>query len=155
MLKASCIWIWVGLYQVAASRVDWSGLCSARVSVVLWLHTSREPWATFSETPDSDDKSLDPFQAARLYPCEPYAPTQLPPWGSGGGGGPVSPRKIPERTALRAVLLLVTSMVMVAPAATLIGTVTQAPWVKFLRIAAVCPLTVIVSLRPAESQSTA
>src|SRR2546428_698663 len=80
----------------------------------------------------------------------------LKPVGGAGGGGP-PPRKVPPRTALGPATR-VTVMVTVPPAATLIGTLTQAPCEKsVLMLAAWGPepsLIVMVSRRPIASQST-
>src|SRR5260370_33854239 len=81
----------------------------------------------------------------------------LKPVGGAGGGGP-PPRKIPPRTALGPVVRG-TVTVTVPPAATLIGRLTQAPRAKSVEMLAAWgpepSLTVIVSRRPAPSQSNA
>ena len=68
------------------------------------------------------------------------------------------PKKMPERTALPAPVF-VTEMVTEPPAETLMGALTQAPWLKSVEMFAVCgpdpSLMVIVSRRLVESQSRA
>src|SRR5260221_7049062 len=79
----------------------------------------------------------------------------LSPVGGAGGGGP-PPRKMPPSTALGPATRF-TVMVTMPPAATLIGTLTQAPCEKSVLILAAWgpepSLTAMVSRRPAPSQS--
>src|SRR5436853_1132488 len=75
-----------------------------------------------------------------------------------GAAGVPPPRKMPERTAL-APPALVTEIVTEPPAGTLIGALTQAPWLKSVEMSAdrapEPSLMVIVSRRELVSQSKA
>src|SRR5712692_599058 len=98
---------------------------------------------------------LEPVQL-RLIEAESTAPALSPVGAAGGGGEP--PRKMPARTALGPANR-VTVMVTVPPAATLMGALTHAPCEKSVLMFAVWgpdpSLTVMVSRRPAPSQSRA
>ena len=101
---------------------------------------------------------MAPPEAVQLRPTwEALRALALSPAGGAGAWG-APPRKMPETTAFMPPVR-VTLTVTVPPAATLTGTLTQAPWEKSApRVAVWGPepsLTVMVSRRPSWSKSRA